>query len=149
EQEIEEMLEVIDHALAIAVGMTGPTVYDVWRQVLEGQNVWGRERGYPPLLSQFGTTFIERALIEAFCKAKDRSFSDVVRNNDLGIRLADFDQRLAGEAPCELLPQRPLTRIKARHTVGMADPVEDAEIEAEALLKDSLPQSLEECIQRY
>jgi hypothetical protein len=149
DQEIDEMLEVIDHALACAVGMAGANAYDVWRQVLEAQNTWGRERGIPPLLFQFGTTFIERALIEAFCRAKGQSFAAAIRDNHLGTCLADFDKRLAGATPSELLPEQFLSRIKARHTVGLADPLEDSDIEPEAILNDGLPQSLAECIGRY
>src|SRR5262245_2752358 len=149
DQEIAEMLEVIDHALAVTIGMSGPTAYDVWRQVLEAQDAWGRERNIPPLLFQFGTTFVERALIEAYCRAKERSFAEAVRENALGIRLLDFDERLVGAAPRDLLPKQPLSRIKARHTAGMADPLEESDIEPAALLNDGLPQSLEACIRRY
>src|SRR5262245_6319941 len=83
DQEIDEMLAVIDRSVACAVGLTGRTVFDVWREASAAQEAWGRERGYPPLLSQFGTTFIERALIEAFCKAVGRPFGEVVRRDGL------------------------------------------------------------------
>jgi len=123
--EIEEMLEVIEHAVACAACVTGPTVFDVWRDVLEIQDRWGHERGFPALLSQFGTTLVERALIEAFCRIQRRSFADCLRANDFGIRLEAFDTRLAGRSPGELLPAIPRRRMIARHTVGMADPLEE------------------------
>src|SRR5262245_59883749 len=69
DQEIDEMLEVIDHAVATSAGMQAATVFEVWEQVFDAQVSWGRERGFPPLLSQFGTTLVERALIEAYCRA--------------------------------------------------------------------------------
>ena len=141
--EIDEMLEVIEHAVACAACVTGPTVFDVWRNVLEIQDRWGRERGYPVLLSQFGTTLVERALIEAFCRAQWASFGDCLRTNDFGIRLETFDTRLAGRSPGELLPASPRRRIIARHTVGMADPLEERDIAESARLNDGLPQSLE------
>jgi hypothetical protein len=149
DQEVDEMLAVIDHAVGISAGLTGPTVFDVWRQVLAAQDQWGRERGYPPLLSQFGTTFIERALIEAFCRAVGRPFGEVVRTGELGLQLEHFDPRLAGKSPRELLPSVPRRRIIARHTVGMADPLEEGEIAPSARLTDGLPQSFTECIRRY
>lgn len=147
--EIDEMLAVIDHAVGISTGIAGPTVFDVWRQVFEAQDQWGRSRGFPSLLSQFGTTLVERALIEAFCRAVGRPIGDVVRSNDLGIRLEAFDRRLAGKSPRELLPSVPRRRIIARHTVGMADPLEDGDIEKSARLDDGLPQSLAQCIRHY
>jgi len=149
DEEIDEMLDVIDHAVASSAGMTGPTVFDVWRQVFESQQQWGRERGYPSLLWQFGVTFVERALIEAYCRAVKRRFGKVVRANEFGIRLDEFDARLAGHEPSEFLPEAPREFIIARHTVGMADPLEDSDIEPGGKLNDGLPQSLYQCINWY
>jgi hypothetical protein len=149
EAEISEMLEVILHAVAYASGITGQTAFEVWQAVFEFQDRWGRERGYPSLLSGFGTTLVERALIEALCRIQQRSFGECLRANDFGIRLETFDQRLAGRSPNDLLPATPRRRIMARHTVGMADPLENSEIAEPARLHDRLPQSLAECIQRY
>jgi len=149
DEEIDEMLEVIDHAVSCAADVEGPTVFDVWRQVFEIQDRWGRERGLPTLLSQFGTTLVERALIESYCRAVGRPFGDVLRANELGVRLEHFDPRLAGRSPRELLPAAPRRRITARHTVGMADPLEDGDIRPSEQLSDGLPQSLKQCIKRY
>lgn len=149
DEEISEMLEVIDHAVGCSAGMTGPSAFDVWREVFAVQDRWGRERGYPSLLSQFGTTFVERALIEAVCRVAGRPFGDCLRAGGLGIRLETFDDRLQGLSPYELLPSAPSRRIIARHTVGMADPLEDSDIPESARLHDGLPQSLTQCIRRY
>jgi hypothetical protein len=149
DEEINEMLEVIDHAVACAVEMAGATVFDVWQQVFEAQDRWGRERRMPSLLSQFGTTLVERALIESFCRAAGRPFGDVLRTGGLGIRLEHFDQRLASRSPRELLPAAPRRRIIARHTVGMADPLEDSDIQPSERRDDGLPQALSECIRGY
>jgi len=147
--EIREMLEVVQQAVSWAAGVSGETVFDVWQIVYSKQQQWGRERGLPSLLSQFGATLVERALIEAFCRAKGKPFAGCVRDNDFGIRLAAFDGRLAGRSPGELLPSEDRRRIVARHTVGMADPLEDSDIEVGGRLNDGLPQSLVECIRRY
>ncbi len=149
EAEIAEMLESIDHAVTCAAQASGPTVFDVWCEVAAQQSEWSRERGFPPLLSQFGATLVERALIEAFCRAKGESFAAAIRSNSLGVRLDYFDSRLSGRTPHELLPASPRQTIIARHTVGMADPLEDSDIEPAARLHDGLPQSLTECIIRY
>jgi hypothetical protein len=149
DEEIDEMLAVIDHAVGCSAGLSGPTVFDVWWQVFKIQQRWVRERSYPSLLWQFGVTLVERALIEAYCRAVERPFGDVVRENEFGIRLDEFDARLAGRAPGDLLPAAPRRRIIARHTVGMADPLEDGDIEPGAKLNDGLPQSLVQCVQRY
>ena len=51
--------------------------------------------------------------------------------------------------PGELLPAQPLRRLIARHTVGLADPLTDAEIDAADLVDDGLPQSLDASIRAY
>lgn len=149
DDEISEMLRVIEQAVTCSAGLTGPTVFDVWHQIANVQNRWGREQRLPPLLSQFGATLVERALIEAFCRATAKPFARCLRENDFGIRLEAIHPRLAGKSPRDLLPQEPRRRVIARHTVGIADPLEDSDIDAAARLDDGLPQSLVQCIRRY
>ncbi len=149
DEEVREMLEVILQAVQSCTGAAGSIVFEIWRGVYETQAQWGKERGFPALLWQFGVTLVERALIEAYSRAVGRPFAECLRRNDFGIDLAHFDQRLAGREPGELLPATPLRRLTARHTVGMADPLTDDEILPEARLNDGLPQSLAGCIRRY
>ena len=160
EAEIKEMLRVVEHAVATAQGLDGETAFDVWRQLYDRQRAWGRAEQLPPLLSNFGTTFVERALIEAVCKGRGVNFAAAVRDNTLGIRLSEFDRiwprsggfqppRLADSEPHDLLPPTPRRSVIARHTVGLADPLTDADIAPAERLEDGLPQSLVACIQRY
>jgi hypothetical protein len=147
--EIHEMLAVIEHALSGAIGMSGASVFDIWQAVYSQQSTWGRERRLPSLLFQFGTTLVERALIEAYCKAAEASFAACIRDGRLGVRLETFDTRLAGFTAKELLPAEPQGRVIARHTVGMADALEESDILEAERLADGLPQSLAACIERY
>src|SRR5262245_43476802 len=77
-EEVERMLRSIENALSISLGLAGPSAFDVWRQVHELQLAWGARAGLPPLLSAFGTSLVERALIEAACRALARPFARVV-----------------------------------------------------------------------
>lgn len=147
--EVAEMLQVIDCAVAHAPGLRGDCPFDVWRQLWDRQGEWGRGVGFPPLLTQFGTSLIERAMIEAVCRARGQPFAKVLRANGFGIRLGDLHPELQGRQPGELLPERPLERITARHTIGLADPIEDADIAPAERLDDGLPQSLAACIRAY
>jgi hypothetical protein len=149
DEEISDMLRVAEHAVSCSAGITGPTLFDVWQQLLELQDRWGREQRLPSLLSQFGTTLVERAVIEAFCRIVGKPFSQCLQDNDFGIRLGAIHPRLAGKMPRALLPPEPRRRVIARHTVGIADPLEDSDIEESARLADGLPQSLAQCIRRY
>ncbi len=148
--DLADMFQVIRAACAFAQEMPeATTVFDLWLQVYHQQKRWAAERGYPPLLWNFGVSLVERAIIDAFCRAKAIPFATAVRSNMLGIRLGDLYQELAGLSPAELLPQKPLRSLIARHTVGLADPLTDDEIPADERLDDGLPQSLAASIRAY
>jgi len=149
DDEVDEMLQVIEHAVKISQGLKGATVFDLYRQIDEQQESWAQPIGFPPLLSHFGTSLVERAVIEAFARCSGQPFAQLVRENRLGIRLDEYDRRMAGVDPRELLPAEPRQSVIARHTVGMADPLTESDISAEARLDDGLPQSLAECIRHY
>jgi hypothetical protein len=147
--EVVEMRRVIDHAVEAAAGIRADSPFEAWRQLWDVQDEWGRGEGLPPLLTHFGTALVERALIEAVCRAAGRPFADLLRAGAFGIRLDALHQTLRGKAPADLLVKEPLTEIIARHTVGLADPLTDGDIPAGERLDDGLPQSLEACIRTY
>ena len=63
--------------------------FDVWRQLWDAQADWGSEQKLPPLLTHFGTSLVERAVIEAVCRSLGQPFAQALRGNQLGIRLGD------------------------------------------------------------
>jgi hypothetical protein len=147
--EVADMLRVIDHAVQSAAGIHADSPFDAWRQVDAAQSAWGRSQSLPPLLTQFGTSLVERAMIEAVCRATGQPFARLLRTDAFGMRLGDIHRALAGRTPADLLPERPLNRIIARHTVGLADLLTDADIAPDERLDDGLPQSLVACIRTY
>jgi hypothetical protein len=147
--EVDEMLRVIEHALDSAAGLRGDSPFAVWRQLHQAQAGWGEAANLPPLLTSFGTSLVERALIEAVCRAAGQPFPQALLTGLLGIRLGDIHPSLRNSQPQDFLPPTPLTRITVRHTVGLADPIVDADIPPDERLDDGLPQSLAACIQSY
>lgn len=148
-EEIQEMIAVIKNAAALALGLSGGSPFAVWRQLYEAQFHWGQARRLPPLLTNFGTSLVERALIEAVGRATDRTFAEMLRANTLGLQLGEVHKSLSGAFPADLLPATALPRIVARHTVGLADPITDSDIASTDRLDDGLPQSLAACIKTY
>jgi hypothetical protein len=138
EDEKREMLDVIRHACRVAVeaGERG-SVFELWRDVYEGQKAWATEAGYPPLLWNFGVSLVERCLIDAWCRAAGMPFHEAVRSGALGGVKMDF------------LPAEPLRELTVRHTVGLTDPLTDEEIPGGEGLCDGLPQSLLASIRAY
>lgn len=149
DEEILEMIEVIRHAAAIAVGLAGETPFAIWQQLYDAQLRWGATKGLPPLLSNFGTSLIERALIEAVGRATGKSFAEMVQRNTLGINLGEIHESLRGKTPADLLPASLLSQVIARHTVGLADPLMDGDIVLEEGVNDGLPRSLAASIKAY
>ncbi len=150
QDEVGEMFEVIESAsrLAVESGSVG-SVYELWAAVYAKQKSWASSKQLPPLLWAFGVSLVERALIDAFCKATGDSFARAVRRNTLGLELGDVYEELKGVRPAEALPSEPLRGLFVRHTVGLADPLTDDEIPDDERADDGLPQSLDACIQTY
>ncbi len=149
EQEIADMLRVIRRALAHAIGVEATTAFAAWQEIYGQQEAWGKAENIAPLLAHFGTSLVERALIESVCRATGQPFGQALRNGMLGFEPGAIHPTLAKRSAAELLPQKPLTKVLARHTVGLADPLSAAGIPADELLNDSLPQSLDQCIRTY
>ncbi len=148
--DVRDMLEVIARAgeLAKALPPAG-SVFALWQVLYAEQKRWGTARGHPPLLWNFGVSLMERALIEAFCRARSTTFAMAVRTNSLGTSLGALYPELAGHAPSDYLPAKPLASIQVRHTVGLGDPLTTAEIPDSERISDGLPQSLEKCLGTY
>lgn len=143
-EDVAEMIRVIESACSIA-GRSGSheSVFDLWHEVQREQSRAVSE--VSPLLAGFGVSLVERAVIDAFCRAGDVSFAEAVRANALGARLEALHPELAGHDARELLPPRPLTSLTVRHTVGLGDRLEGAA----SLHADGLPATLEACVRRY
>jgi hypothetical protein len=149
DEEIGEMLTVIAHAVELSAGLRAASPFEAWCRLNEKQAESGRGEQLPPLLTQFGTSLVERAMIEAVCRCSGQPFPRLLRTNQLGIRLGEIHPALEGLTPADLLPEHPATRVLARHTVGLVDPLVDADVAPADRLDDGLPQSLAACIQTY
>jgi L-alanine-DL-glutamate epimerase-like enolase superfamily enzyme len=149
EEEIAEIHEVVDQAIAFAREIGAENVFRFWRELYDRQAAWGEQRGWQPLLVQLGVTIIERALIDAAARRHGATVHELIRDGRLGIDLGELADELADAAPADLLPPAPLDSIIARHTVGLTDPLTAADVTEENRIDDGLPQSLEQCIRFY
>jgi L-alanine-DL-glutamate epimerase-like enolase superfamily enzyme len=148
--EIDDMLAVIriscDYAQEVG---EQETVFDLWQAVYQKQKAWAATTPHPPLLWGFGVSLVERALIDAFCRAEGLSFGDALRSDRLGLRLDAIHSELVGLSPAQLLPSQPLERVIVRHTIGLIDPLTDDEIAPADRQNDGLPHSLAANIDAY
>jgi hypothetical protein len=109
----------------------------------------GARAGLNALTASYGAALVDRALLDALCRLRNVSFGTALWLNLPGIDasltpdLAHFDL----DAFLATLEMR--SRIDARHTVGIADPLTDDDRDAEADPDDGLPVTLTDVIARY
>ena len=126
-----------------------PTPFRLWWSIYHEQARRAQAKHVPPLLASFGASLIERALIDAFCRLDNVPFHAALRENRLGMDLGQIYPELHGTHPAAVLPPAPAASIKVRHTVGLGDPLLDADLTSGNSPEDDLPVSLEACIREY
>jgi hypothetical protein len=102
--------------------------------------------GHNPLLASYGPALLDRAVLDALCRAREVSFCTAMRANlaGLGAARAEF----AGVDWAAFLGDRaPATSVAARHTVGLVDAITAADLQH--AVNDGLPETLEQVIERY
>ena len=102
---------------------------------------YGHSRPTVGLVENYGPALLDRALLDALCRALGISFYQAVKTNVAGIAFDGLD------VPAFLSYLKPRADIAARHTVGLVDPITRADNKAP--VKDGLPETLEEVIARY
>ena len=149
-EDIDGLIGVIATARDVARAVPkSDNVFQYWRRLYEGMAAWGGGWGKPPLLVHFGTSLIERAVIDAFCRTEATTFGRALRDNSFGIELGMLHAALEGARPSAFVPAEPLRTLVSRHTVGLTDPLTAGEIARADKVDDGLPQALEECIREY
>jgi len=138
-----------EHARATARDEGGATVGRLWLQA-QRDLVEPTDPDQPPLVRMFGVALIERALIDAACRAADVPFDEAVRAGLLGTDvLAEADPSVGTFDPSSLGPSP--ERIRVRHTVGLADALDASDLgeAAGSEREDDHPLTLAEDVAAY
>lgn len=108
----------------------------------------GALQGLNSLVACFGPALIDRALLDALCRALGVSFFEAVQKNLAGITAPGWQADLQAfdmeEYVWGLTPRK---EIAARHTVGLLDAITGADLKAP--VNDGLPETLEQVVERY
>lgn len=110
-----------------------------------------KANGLQPLVASYGPALIDRALLDALCLHAGVSFATAMSGNLGGIDIAGsglIDDLAGFDMPAFLAGKSPRTRIAARHTVGLADAIDDSDALAGAP-DDGLPTTLAAAVKRY
>ena len=108
----------------------------------------GAREGLNPLTIGFGPAMLDRAILDALCRAQGIDVFAALQANLPGLAPHAAIPDLAGFAFDPLLATlRPAPTIEARHTVGLLDPLTAAD--QATRLNDGLPETLEEVCAAY
>ena len=121
------------------------TVFELWRRAYTSRHA----AGGVALVLGFGVSLIERAVIDATCRATGRSFFRALKDDLFGIRAGTVHVELADWNPSASLPNEPLGRVRVRHTIGLVDPLRAEDVDEAQRKDDGLPQTLEDDVRRY
>jgi hypothetical protein len=108
----------------------------------EARTAWAHAAPARGLVENYGPALIDRALLDALCRALGVSFYRAVQANLVGA--GSFEGMDLGGFFGTL---RPRASVAARHTVGLVDPITAAD-QAQRV-DDGLPETLEEVVARY
>ncbi len=108
----------------------------------EPRTAWAHSAPARGLVENYGPALLDRALLDALCRALGVSFYRALQSNLVGA--GDFEGMDLGAFFGTLKPR---AAVAARHTVGLVDPITAAE--QKSRVNDGLPETLEEVIARY
>ncbi len=108
----------------------------------EARTAWAHATPAKGLVENYGPALLDRALLDALCRASGVSFYQAIRSNLVGA--GAFEGMDLGNFFSTLKPSE---NIAARHTVGLVDPITGAD--QKARVNDGLPETLEEVVARY
>ena len=101
--------------------------------------------GQNALTASYGAALVDRAVLDAVCRARGVSFRRAIQANLPGIDAAALAPDLAGfDVPAFLAALSPASSLAARHTVGLLDSITPADLSTR--VGDGLPETLEEVI---
>jgi len=148
----EDNFEQLRNALRIARGLYTDggvdSAFGHFARHYQAQIGRGAQQGLNSLVANYGPALIDRALLDALCRALGQPFHDVIRSNRAGIQVTPLTPDLVGfDLDAFLAGLRPAKHIAARHTVGLVDPITAAD--QSERVGDGLPETLEEVVATY
>lgn len=148
EDDLKDMKIVFEIAKNLALkAEPSDSVFTLWLQHHHAVHHWAKNQKVPPLLANFGSSLIERALIDACCRQFGVSLGQALLHPTLGFDPSLIHPECSKESFQTLLKNTaPLKSLKLRHTVGLGDPLDERDVSSVPRPNDDLPLTLEEHI---
>ena len=136
-------------SLAIAAdryaAATATTAFGLHADGYRDQMRDGAARDLNPLVAGYGPALLDKAVLDALCRATGTRVADAVARNLPGVAVTDLTPDLAPyDLDGFLASLRMSPSIQVRHTVGLADPIAGG-----GAVDDGLPNTLAEVIDAY
>ena len=106
------------------------------------RTAWAHSMPTTGLVKNYGPALLDRALLDALCRAMGMPFHEVIRRNLIGAEV--FEGTDLGAFFSTL---KSSASIAARHTVGLVDPI--TATDQKERVNDGLPETLEDVVARY
>lgn len=150
ESDLMTDLAVIQRVGAIAESMqVSGNFFDFWIQLYTRHKSEWSAAGIPSLLGNFALSLVERSALDAIARHFDIPLHRLILDNSLGLDLSAINPQLCGLELHHFLPHSPLNRTRVRHTIGLGDPLSEADVSPENRPDDGLPFHLIENIHCY
>jgi hypothetical protein len=121
---------------------TASPFFPVWVESQQRIEQQCAEWNLPPLLASFGSSMVERAILDAACRRHDLPFAEALRTNLFDIDPGAVHGELRGVMPRQWLAETPASWVYARQTVGLGDPLTVDDIPPGDRLDDGWPQAI-------
>ena len=148
----DDNFEQLRNALRIARGLYTDggvdSAFGHFARHYRAQIARGAQQGLNSLVANYGPALVDRAVLDALCRALQLPFHELIRRNLAGIQVTPLTPDLAGfDLDAFVAALRPAEKIAARHTVGLVDPI--TADDAHDAVGDGLPETLEEVVSTY
>ncbi len=142
---VRDLQAAVEAAADAYIGDARATAFGLFARHYPALMAQGSERGCTALSTAFGQAVLDRAVLDALCRAAGVSVYAAFQRNLAGLADTAVAPDLNGwDWNAWLATLSPTTRIDARHTVGMLD-----HLEGDAMDANGLPVSLPAVVKRY
>ena len=148
ERNIDDLLRSAEIAAEV-YGAAGEarSLFALWREAYPECQRRAQSAGLNKLTGAFGSALFERAAIDALGRGHGASLSALLLQDELGLAPADIHPETRPEHLHAWLSAPPAPALALRHTVGMLDPLSDAELR-DAGPGDGLPRTLTDYVRQ-
>jgi len=149
-QNLDQLRRSLDLAIELYRAQGFDNAFDLFAGTYAEQQKRGAAQELNPLVAAYGPALLDRAILDALGRATGKSFAAMIAGNLPGIRATSLTPDITDSALAPFLAALKAGQsIDVRHTVGLVDPLTDADRPVSERVNDGLPETLEEVVSYY